>query len=86
MLVPPLNASSRVSRISADALRKASYKERDRGRELDPGALDFDLDDVEEEDEEEDDVGRKVGEMGGTGRQRALKIMQARDAMPAAGE
>lgn len=75
MLVPPL-------RMSSDALRKAAYAERDRTRDLDPGALDFALEDDEEEEQEDVVVDLEVGS---TGRQRALKIMQARDKIPAAG-
>lgn len=75
MLVPPL-------RVSSHTLRKASYAERDRTRELDPGALDFDLEAVDEDDE----IEVSVADAGSTGRLHALKILQAREAIPAAGE
>ncbi|KAI9001374.1 hypothetical protein BD414DRAFT_544282 [Trametes punicea] len=75
VLVPALRSGSSAS------LRRASYAERDRVRPIDPGALDFAVDeDAEEEDVESDP------ETGGKARQRALKILQAREDMPAAGE
>ncbi|CDO71394.1 hypothetical protein BN946_scf184908.g152 [Trametes cinnabarina] len=74
VLVPALRNGS------SSSLRRASYAERDRKRSIDPGALDFAVDnDVADEDVESDP------ETGGKARQRALKILQARDDMPAAG-
>ncbi|KAI0637989.1 hypothetical protein C8Q77DRAFT_1153680 [Trametes polyzona] len=74
VLVPPLRNGNPAS------LRRASYADRDRARAIDPGALDFAVD----EDEVEDDVDSDP-ETGGKARQRALKILKARDEMPAAG-
>ena len=77
MLVPPLNGNG-----TSSSVRRASYAERDRVRPVDPGALAFDDDD---DDDDEDDVDSDP-ETGGKARQRALKILQARNEMPAAGE
>ncbi|KAI0082449.1 hypothetical protein K474DRAFT_1731626 [Panus rudis PR-1116 ss-1] len=77
MLVPA------YQRASSAALRRASYAERDRFRAIDPGLLDFDTDDDADEEAEEDIP--IDGDVGGKARQRALKIMQARDEMPDAG-
>lgn len=77
VLVPPLRKES------SDAARRASYAERDRSRLIDPGALDFAADDEVEEEEEYDP---DVASVGGKGRQRALKILKARNEIPAAGE
>ncbi|KAI0677052.1 hypothetical protein C8Q78DRAFT_63395 [Trametes maxima] len=54
---------------------------RERVRAIDPGALDFAVDDdgADDEDIESDP------ESGGKARQRALRILKARDEMPAAG-
>lgn len=76
VLVPPLRNGS-----TASSLRRQSYAERDRVRPIDPGALDFAVD----EDGAEEDV-ESDPETGGKARQRALKILKARDEMPAAGE
>lgn len=82
ILVPPLRATSKVS---SEALKRASYAERDRMRSIDPGALDFTADDDDEEDDElEDEAEREA--VGGKGRQRALKILEARSELPAEGE
>ncbi|OSC98984.1 hypothetical protein PYCCODRAFT_1470631 [Trametes coccinea BRFM310] len=75
VLVPALRSGS------SSSLRRASYAERDRKRPIDPGALDFAVD---EEDAADEDV-ESDPETGGKARQRALKILQARDDMPAAG-
>ncbi|KAL1937721.1 hypothetical protein VTO73DRAFT_12874 [Trametes versicolor] len=75
VLVPPLRNGS-----TASSLRRQSYAERDRVRPIDPGALDFAVD----EDGAEEDV-ESDPETGGKARQRALKILKARDEMPAAG-
>lgn len=76
ILVPALRPSSSV------AARKAVYAERDRMRDIDPGALEF-TDDLDDEDE--DDVEANM-EVGSVGRRRALKILKARDELPEAGE
>lgn len=73
--------------MSASAIRKAAYAERDRFRSLDPGNLDF----VAEEDEEEDgEQGDKKAtsqslESGERARKHALKILQARAELPEEG-
>ena len=73
LLVPAMHQTS-------SSLRRASYAERDRVRPVDPGALDFaGVDDYD------DDVDSDP-ETGGKARQRALKILKARNEMPAAGE
>ncbi|KAI0824728.1 hypothetical protein BC628DRAFT_1538167 [Trametes gibbosa] len=66
MLVPPLRNGS------------TSYR-RPSVRALDPGALDFAVDEDGVDDVESDP------ETGGKARQRALKILKARDELPAAG-
>lgn len=70
VLVPPLRNGS-----AATSLRRASV------RALDPGALDF----VVDEDGVDDDV-ESDPETGGKARERALRILKARDELPAAGE
>ena len=77
MLVPALRTNNNTSA----SLRRASYAERDMLRPVDPGALDFtaDADDDEDEDVPSDP------ETGGKARQRALRILKARNEMPAAG-
>ncbi|CAL1701067.1 unnamed protein product [Somion occarium] len=76
VLVPALRKNS-------SAALKASYAERDRFRSIDPGIVDF-ADEDEDDEEDEDDV-RNGEDVGGRARQRALKILQARDSVPAAG-
>lgn len=76
-------------RKSSAALRKASYAERDRLRSIDPGIVDFaDEDDGEDEDEDDTELGDDVHaqQVGGRARRRALKILQARDSVPPAGQ
>ncbi|KAI0772048.1 hypothetical protein BD413DRAFT_51504 [Trametes elegans] len=80
LLVPPLRNAS----VSAASLRRASYAERDRVRKIDPGALDFAVD--EDEDGAEGDDVESDPETGGKARQRALRILKAREELPAAGE
>ena len=71
-------------KVSAEAMRRASYRERDRKRSIDPGALDFDFeDDVEDEldtipENEEPTVGKSM--------QRALNILQKHSEIPGAGK
>lgn len=76
ILVPALR------KVNSEALKRASYAERDRARSIDPGTLDFTAD--EDEDEEEEIVENE--EVGGRGRQRALKILEKRSEAPAEGE
>jgi len=77
LVVPSLPAKS-----SSESTRKASYAERDRAHDVDPGALDF-ATPPGGDDNEADDTPDGVGE--GRGRQRALRILQARNKLPAAG-
>ena len=73
---------------SSVALRKAAYAERDRSRLMDPGALDFADEEVDEEEggESESELqGNTDGDVGGRGRKRALKILQARSELPPSG-
>lgn len=80
ILVPPLRNGGIPSSV---AMRKASYAERDRRRAQDPGALDFTAADDDEYEEEEANVaGTYVGDRG---RQRALKILEARSKIPDSG-
>ena len=76
VLVPQLRANT------SSSLRRASYAERDRVRPIDPGALDFTHDD---DDDDEEEINSDP-ETGGKARQRALKILKARNEMPAAGK
>lgn len=75
--VPPPRGLALVS--SSAAARRASYAERDLRRAFDPGALDFA---AVAEDEEPGTPGEEGEEVGGRGRQRALKILQARSELP----
>ncbi|KAI0796855.1 hypothetical protein C8Q75DRAFT_742506 [Abortiporus biennis] len=76
VLVPSLH------KVSSAAMRRASYIERDRMRMIDPGTLDFAADEEEEEDNEADP---ELNDVGGKGRQRALKILRARNEIPSEG-
>ena len=72
--------------MSSATIRKALYTARDRNRAIDPGALDFPVDeDDEDESEESDDEQDRIREVGEQGRRNALKIIQARDELPAEG-
>ena len=71
------------TKTSTAALRRASYAERDRGRFLDPGALDFTVDD--DLDEDDDSFNQNDSEIGGKSMQRAYKILQKRSEIPEAG-
>lgn len=84
-MVPPL--PNMVCRHSTSALRKASYAARDRDRCMDPGTLDFiSQDDEGDEDNESDDEPSQMDIPDESrGRQRALKILEARSKVPAAG-
>ena len=75
--------------LSSAAIRKAAYLARDRNRSMDPGTLDFA---VEEEDEDEEsgesepEQGKaEASDAGGKGRKHALRILQARSELPADG-
>jgi hypothetical protein len=89
MTVPSLASKHAVS---AAAMRRASYAERDRQRAMDPGALDFATEEDEEEGESsEDEVDASAGpgdveaEMGTRSRRRALRILQKRSEIPEEG-
>lgn len=69
---------------TSEAMRRASYAQRDLARPMDPGALDFAS--IEEGDEEDEAVDSELDGVGGKGRQRALKILKARNEIPDAGE
>ncbi|KIP07675.1 hypothetical protein PHLGIDRAFT_127453 [Phlebiopsis gigantea 11061_1 CR5-6] len=71
-----------MDKVSAAAMRRASYAERDRMRMVDPGALDFDVDDEEDEPPNftEDDT-----QVGGKSMQLALNILQKHSEIPGAG-
>jgi len=77
--IPSFPARRRFS--TSDAFRRAAYAERDLSRSMDPGALDFDA----EVEYENDDGPTKSREAGERGRQRALKILQARSKLPEEG-
>lgn len=72
---------------SSTSFRKASYAERDRSRAMDPGTLDFIAGGGEgaEQDESDDEPGQTNVPEEGRGRQRALKILEARSKIPEAG-
>ncbi|KAF9226833.1 hypothetical protein BS17DRAFT_776189 [Gyrodon lividus] len=73
-------------RHASSILRRASYAERDRSRAMDPGALDFTTEDGRDEEEESDGEPSKPDLADeGRGRQRALKILEARSKIPEAG-
>ncbi|KAH9006788.1 hypothetical protein EDB86DRAFT_2868270 [Lactarius hatsudake] len=73
--------SKTIPTSTSAGYRKASYAARDRSRSLDPGALDF------ETIGEEESIDGDDGDPGSLsrGRRRALKILQARSALPAEG-
>ena len=68
---------------SSAAIRRASYAERDRGRSMDPGALDFEA--TDDDDESDADNMDNMTQVGNRGRRQALKILQARSELPAEG-
>jgi hypothetical protein len=81
ILVPALRTAGIPS---SAAMRRASYAERDRLREIDPGALDFVV--ADDDDYEEDDNSTVVGTyVGERSRQRALRILEARSKEPDSG-
>ncbi|KAJ7693831.1 hypothetical protein B0H17DRAFT_1058404 [Mycena rosella] len=75
--------------VSSSAVRRAVYAERDLQRAMDPGALDFAVDDSETIAEEEEDggvvvpVSTSAGEV--RGRRRASQILRARNELPDSG-
>jgi hypothetical protein len=71
--------------VSSEAIRRAAYAERNLSRSMDPGALDFDTDEVDDEIEDDDEDDKQRSEVGQRGRARALKILQARSELPEAG-
>lgn len=81
-MVPRLQGTD--DRRSASALRKASYAARDRDRSMDPGTLDFVS--QEDQDGDSDDEPLQADRLDeARGRRRALKILEARSRLPAAG-
>lgn len=78
------NTAGSLGKMSAEAMRRASYRERDRMRSVDPGALeDFDF-----EDEEEDELAplpANADQAVGKSMQRALNILQKHSEIPEAG-
>ena len=67
--------------LTSASYRKASYAARDRSRSMDPGALDFEAVDGDENIDGDD---ADTGSLS-RGRRRALKILQARSELPAEG-
>jgi hypothetical protein len=72
-----------LDKVSTAAMRRASYRERDRKRAIDPGALDFDFEDDAEA--EEESLAANDAEVGGKSMQRALNILQKHSEIPPAG-
>jgi hypothetical protein len=68
--------------VSSEAIRRALYAERDLNRSMDPGALDFDTDEIDDQNGVDDDDDRQPSEEGKKGRERALRILQARSELP----
>ncbi|KAH9482352.1 hypothetical protein JR316_0004450 [Psilocybe cubensis] len=84
--VPSFSVNSK--QLSAAAIRDLAYAERDRNRGQDPGpALDFTIpeDDEDEDDDDGDEAGPVSSEVGQKARKHALKIIQARNAIPEEG-
>ena len=75
LLVPAL-------RTSSAAVRRQVYAERDRSRQIDPGA--FELDDTADEEEEEDREPNTL--VGSLAEKRALQILKAADGVPSEGQ
>ena len=75
LLVPAL-------RTSSAAVRRQVYAERDRSRQIDPGA--FELDDTGDEEEEDDREPNLL--VGSLAEKRALQILEAADGVPAEGQ
>lgn len=82
MIVPAFPDSRRHTTSAIQ--RRASYAERDRSRAIDPGALDF-IPGEDSEGDESDEVPSKANVADEErGRQRALKILEARSKIPEA--
>lgn len=72
-----------IDRATAAALRRASYAERDRRREIDPGALDFVVAEDDDDGEGENDLPQGMEQEGeAKSRKIALTIIQKRDSLP----
>lgn len=86
-LVPPLPAvveNPDQKQKSAAASRKEVYDERNKVRGLDPGILDFDYE--EDEDANSPVYDDELNQVSASrSRQHALKIIQARNSVPAEG-
>lgn len=86
--IQPQQAVSTLSTVlngkkhSSTAFRKAAYMEKDRTRSIDPGPLDFVLE--EEEAEDEEDVA-SANDEGERARKQALRILEARSELPEEG-
>ncbi|CAA7258578.1 unnamed protein product [Cyclocybe aegerita] len=79
----PVSSSSHGNKnLSAAAVRKAAYAERDRLRSMDPGALDF-ANGPDEQDDDDDDDEEEPSEQ--KARKQALRILQARSEVPEEG-
>jgi len=97
--LPPAASENAAVRqpVSADTYRRAAYAERDLTRSMDPGALDFDTEADDDRDGDGTDGSNSDGEdvqdfrvadvhvPGKRGRERALKILQARSELPEEG-
>ncbi|EPT03617.1 hypothetical protein FOMPIDRAFT_1035253 [Fomitopsis schrenkii] len=70
-----------VLRTSSSAVRRQVYAQRDRSRQIDPGA--FELDDAV--DEEEQDDREPDPQVGSLAAKRALQILEAADGVPSEG-
>ena len=69
-------------RTSSAAVRRQVYAERDRSRQIDPGA--FELDDAADEEEEDDREPHPL--VGSLAEKRALQILEAADGVPSEGQ
>lgn len=64
-------------------MRRQVYAERDRSRQIDPGA--FELDDAVDDDEEEQDDMELNPQVGSLAAKRALQILEAANGVPSEG-
>ncbi|KAF9534113.1 hypothetical protein CPB83DRAFT_831272 [Crepidotus variabilis] len=78
---PPVNGK----RPSAASMRKAMYAEKDRARPMDPGVLDFVVEDDEEGDSLAEAELATAKDEGEKARKQALMILQARSELPEEG-